>query len=302
MVISFKSGFIAIIGSSNVGKSTLINTIIGEKVSIVTPKPQTTRNRIVGIKNLPQGQLIFMDTPGIHLTRKKINVHLVKTAQSVFRESDIILVMVEATQSLPGDEFDYVRKGLQKIKKPVFLLINKIDLIEKRALLPLIDAFRTFPHFREIIPISALTGSGVDQLEKSLLNYLPEGPRFFPENMYTDQSERFLTAEIIREKTFFLVRKEIPYSIAVEVNEFKERGNGVVFIRASIWVEKPSQKGILIGKQGRMLKEIGKRSREEIEKILNCKVYLDLWVTVKKNWTLNKAMIMQSLKSDYQVV
>jgi len=302
MVISFKSGFIAIIGSSNVGKSTLINTIIGEKVSIVTPKPQTTRNRIVGIKNLPQGQLIFMDTPGIHLTRKKFNVHLVKTAQSVFRESDIILVMVEATQSLPGDEFDYVRKGLRKIKKPVFLLINKIDLIEKRALLPLIDAFRTFTHFREIIPISALTGSGVDQLEKSLLNYLPEGPRFFPENVYTDQSERFLAAEIIREKTFLLVRKEIPYSIAVEINEFKERRDGVVFIRVSVWVEKQSQKGILIGKQGRMLKEIGKRSREEIEKFLNCKVYLDLWVTVKKNWTLNKTMIMQSLKSNYQVV
>ena len=295
MTASFKSGFIAIIGPPNVGKSTLINTIVGEKVSIVTPKPQTTRNRILGIKNLPQAQLIFVDTPGIHLAQKKFNVYLVEIARAAFKECDIILVMIEAPKPLVGEEFDYVRKSLNNIEKPVFLLINKIDLIEKTELLPLIDEYRTLFPFQEIIPISALNGSGVDQLEETLLNYLPEGPRFFPEDMYTDQTERFLVAEIIREKIFILLRKELPYSVAVEINEFKERNDGLVFIRASIWVEKQSQKGIVIGNQGRMLKEIGKRAREEIERVLNKKVYLDLWVTVKKRWTLNDAAIKQSL-------
>ena len=295
MATSFRSGFIAIVGPPNVGKSTLLNTIIGKKVSIVTPKPQTTRNRIVGIKNLPRGQLIFVDTPGIHLARKKFNVHLVEIAQAVFRESDIILMMVEVPKPIPGEEFNYVRKGLQKIKKPVFLLINKIDVIEKAALLPLIDEYRSLFPFREIIPVSALIGSGVKCLEKSLLDYLPEGPQFFPNDMYTDQPERFLAAEIIREKIFLFLQKEIPYSIAVEVNEFGERNGGVLVIRASVWVEKHSQKGIIIGKQGRMLKKIGKKSREDMEKIFNCKVYLGLWVTVKKRWTQKDSAIKRSL-------
>jgi len=292
---SFKSGFIAIIGSPNVGKSTFLNTIIGEKVSIVTPKPQTTRNRIVGIKNLPQGQLIFVDTPGIHQTRKKFNVHLVETAQAALRECDSILVLVEAQKPQPGDEFNYLKKGLKGLKKPVLLLINKIDLVEKMALLPLIETYQSIFPFQEIIPVSALTGSGVGRVEGSLLNYLPEGPRYFPESMYTDMPERFLAAEIIREKIFLLIRHEIPYSIAVEVNEFNERREGVVMIRASVWVEKQSQKGILIGKRGRMLKEIGIRSREGIERFLNTRVYLDLRVTVKKNWTVNEAFIRHSL-------
>ncbi|HPD61234.1 MAG TPA: GTPase Era [Thermodesulfobacteriota bacterium] len=297
MATPFKVGFIGIIGPPNVGKSTLINTLIGEKISIVTPKPQTTRNRILGIKNLPDAQLIFVDTPGIHPTRKKFNRHLVQTAQAAFRESDLVLVMVEATQATPGNEFLFVVRCLKGFKKPVFLLINKIDLIEKQALLPFIDVYQAIFPFQEIIPLSALHGSGVDHLEKLLLHYLPEGPKYYPDDLYTDQTERFMVAEIIREKIFVLLQQEIPYSIAVAIEEFNERQPGMIFIRAAIWVEKLSQKGILIGKEGKMLREIGKRARKEIENLLQTKVYLELWVTVKKNWTCQEARIKQSLGS-----
>jgi len=292
---SFKSGFIAIVGPPNVGKSTFINAVIGEKVSIVSPRPQTTRNRIVGIKTLSQGQLIFVDTPGTHRTRKRFNRQLVEIARSSFRESDVILVMVEASKPHIDQEFDYLKEELAQTKKPVLLLINKVDLVKKEVLLPLIDAYSGRYHFQEIFPVSSLSGFGVNGVEQSLLDYLPEGPRYFPENMYTDLPERFLAGEIIRERIFFLLQKEVPYSISVEVNQFREGDSGGVFIRASIWVEKNSQKGIIIGKQGRMLKEIGKRSRKEIERFLNRKVYLELWVTVKRNWTLNDAAIRQSL-------
>ena len=297
MTIPFKAGFIGIIGPPNVGKSTLLNTLIGEKISIVTPKPQTTRNRILGIKNLPEAQLIFVDTPGIHHTRKKFNLHLVQAAQAAFRESDLVLVMVEATQAIPQDEFLFVVECLKNFEKPVFLLINKIDLVEKQALLPFIDFYQTTFPFREIIPLSALHGSGVEQLEKFLLSYIPEGPKYYPDDLFTDQTERFMVAEIIREKIFVLLQQEIPYSIAVAIEEFNERKPGVIFIRATIWVEKLSQKGILIGKEGKMLKEIGKRARKEIENLLHTKVYLELWVTVKKNWTQKEARIKQSLAS-----
>lgn len=295
MATPFKSGFIAIIGAPNVGKSTLLNALVGEKVSIVTSKPQTTRNRILGIKNLPQGQLIFVDTPGIHPTRKKFNVRLVEIARAALRDSDIILMMVEAVGPIPEEALRYTKGSLKKTDKPILLLINKIDLIDRRELLPLIDKYQTLFPFREIVPVAALTGSGIDELERSLLNYLPEGPQFFPDDMYTDQAERFLAAEVIREKAFMLLQKEIPYSLAVEVREFSELNDDVVFIRASLWVEKQSQKGILIGKQGRMLKEIGRRARKELETILHSKVYLDLWVTVKKGWTVNDAAITRSL-------
>jgi GTP-binding protein Era len=295
MTVPFKAGFIGIIGPPNVGKSTLLNTLIGEKISIVSPKPQTTRNRILGIKNLPDAQLIFVDTPGIHHTRKKFNRHLVQAAQAAFRESDLVLVMVEATQTMPEDEFLFVVQCLKNFEKPVFLLINKIDLVKKHALLPFIDAYQeTFP-FREIIPLSALHGLGVAQLEIFLLRYLPEGPKYYPGDLFTDQTERFMVAEIIREKIFVLLQQEIPYSIAVAIEEFNERKPGIIFIRATIWVEKLSQKGILIGKDGKMLKEIGKRARKEIENLLQTKVYLELWVTVKKNWTQKEARIKQSL-------
>ena len=297
MTTPFKAGFIGIVGPPNVGKSTLINTLIGEKISIVTPKPQTTRNRILGIKNLPDAQLIFVDTPGIHHTRKKFNRHLVQVAQAAFRESDLVLVMVEATQSMPEDEFLFVVQCLKNFKKPVFLLINKIDLIEKPALLPFIDVYQEIFPFREMIPLSALHGSGVEQLEKFLLSYLPEGPKYYPDDLFTDQTQRFMVSEIIREQIFVLLQQEIPYSISVAIEEFNERRPGLIFIRATIWVEKLSQKGILIGKDGKMLKEIGKRARKEIEHLLQAKVYVELWVTVKKNWTHEEARIKQSLSS-----
>ena len=297
MTTPFKSGFIGIVGPTNVGKSTLLNALIGEKVSIVTPKPQTTRNRILGIKNLPHAQLIFVDTPGIHPAKKKFNLHLMQTTRAAFQESDIVLLMVEATQTVSEDDFSFLLEPLRHCEKKVFLLINKIDLIEKQKLLPLIDSFQTLFPFQEIIPMSALHGAGVEKLENFLLRYLPEGPKYFPEEMYTDQPERFMVAEIIREKIFVFLHREIPYSVAVGIEEFTERKGGGAFIRSSIWVEKPSQKGILIGKDGEMLKKIGKKSREEIENLLNCKVFLELWVTVKKNWTQNEARIRQSLIS-----
>jgi len=297
MTVPFKAGFIGIIGPPNVGKSTLLNTLIGEKISIVTPKPQTTRNRILGIKNLPEAQLIFVDTPGMHNTRKKFNRYLVQAAQTAFRESDLVLVMVEATQAIPQNEFLFVVECLKNFEKPVFLLINKIDLVEKQTLLPLIDAYQEIFPFREIIPLSALHGSGVVQLEIFLLRYLPEGPKYYPDDLFTDQTERFMVAEIIREKIFILLQQEIPYSIAVAIEEFNERKPGIIFIRAVIWVEKLSQKGIVIGKEGKMLKEVGKRARKEIENLLHTKVYLELWVTVKKNWTQKETGIKQSLAS-----
>lgn len=297
MGTGFRSGFVAIIGPPNVGKSTLLNTLIGEKVSIVTPKPQTTRSRIQGVKHLPDGQIIFIDTPGIHETRQKLNHHLVEAAWAALKECDVVLLMVEAGRTQPDEDFSYARNGLAKAAKPVILVINKIDLVEKKALLPLIDTYRTLYPFQEIVPLCALNGSGVEELAECLLKYLPEGPQYFPEETYTDQPERFLVAEIIREKIFLHARQEIPYSTTVEINEFKVRDDGVILIRASIWVEKPSQKGILIGTQGRMLKEIGTRARKDIERLLGEKVFLELWVTVKKNWTGNEAMIRHALKT-----
>ena len=292
----FQSGFITIVGAPNVGKSTLLNALIGEKISIVTPKPQTTRNRILGIKNLPQAQLIFVDTPGIHQTKRKLNKVLVETAKAALRESDIVIVMVEATALEPSDAFAAIVQALRETKVKTVLVINKIDVVEKSVVLPVIEKHTKSLDFQEVIPVSALTGSGVDLLEACLVDYLPEGPRYFPESMYTDQPERFIVAEIIREKVFLQLRKEIPYSVAVEVSEFKERKDGVIYIGASIWVERESQKGILVGKGGGMLKTIGSRARQEMERFLGTKVYLDLWVTIKKNWTQHDAAIKESLR------
>jgi GTP-binding protein Era len=280
----FRSGFVSLIGRPNVGKSTLLNLLLGQKIAIISPKPQTTRNRILGIKNLPSGQIIFLDTPGIHRSGNLLNQSMVRTALATLQEVDVVCLLIEANS--PGhEENDWILENLQKVRKPVFLAINKIDLVPKGNLLSIMEGFSQKRPFEQIIPISAVLGEGVDILVRELLKILPEGPRLFPEDMVTDLPERFLAAELIREKVFHLTREEIPYATAVAVEEFKEREEkNLVVIRAIIQVERETQKGILIGEKGKRLKEIGRLAREEMEALLGVRVFLELWVKVEKNW------------------
>ena len=281
----FKSGFIAIAGRPNVGKSTLLNAILGEKVAITSSKPQTTRNRITGIRNFEDGQFIFLDTPGIHRAKTPLNRFMVKAATSTFGEVDLILFLIEADRGYDADD-GLIIESLREARVPVFLVINKIDLVAKPKLLPLIDRFRGLHDFREIIPVSAATGDGVDRLLELIREVLPEGPKFFPDDMFTDNSERFIAAEIVREKILLLTQREIPYATAVTVDSFKEdEEKNLIRIAATITVEKDSQKGILIGKGGRMLKEIGTQARLEMEKFFAAKIFLELFVRVRKDWT-----------------
>ena len=280
----FKSGFVSLIGRPNVGKSTLLNFLLGEKIAIISPKPQTTRNRILGIKNLTAGQIVFLDTPGIHRSRTGLNRAMVKVALATLQEVDVVCFLIEADRP-DNDENDLILEDLERVGKPVILIINKIDLVPRGNLLPIMARYSQLRSFEQIIPVSALKGDGVDILDAELLKILPEGPKFFPEDMITDLPERFLVAEFIREKVIQLTRDEIPHSAAVEVEEFKEREEkNLVVIKATIQVERESQKGILIGEKGRMLKEIGRLAREEIEAFLGARVFLELWVKVEKNW------------------
>ena len=281
----FKSGFISIIGKTNVGKSTLLNRILGQKITIISAKPQTTRNRILGIKNTPHAQMIFLDTPGIHRAKSKLNRYMVKEATRTYNQVDMVLLLVEANRSI-GDADRFVIETLREVNVPIILAINKIDLFNKDSILLTIDRFRELYDFEESIPISALKGSGIDPLLVEIEKLLPFGPRYFPEEMITDISERFIVAEIIREKVFHLTSFEVPYSVAVVIDDFKEKeGINTVVIRATIHVEQPSQKGILIGKRGSMLKEIGRMARIDVENLLGAKVYLELWVKVEKGWS-----------------
>ncbi len=280
----FKSGFIALIGRPNAGKSTLLNRLLGQKLAIISSKPQTTRNRILGVKNHPEGQIIFLDTPGIHHSKSRLNQFMVKTALTTYNEVDGICLLIEADHA-DNAENDFILQTLKEITKPVLLLINKIDLVSKEVLLPMIERYSQRRPFVEIIPISALKGDGIDLLLQELVKILPEGPRLFPEDMITDMPERFLAAELIREKIFQMTREEIPYATAVQVEEFKEREEkNLIVIKAIIQVERESQKGIVIGRKGEMLKEIGKQARSEMEALLGAKVFLELWVKVEKNW------------------
>jgi GTP-binding protein Era len=280
----FKSGFVSIIGRPNAGKSTLLNFLLGEKIAIISNKPQTTRNRILGIKNHAAGQIIFLDTPGIHRSRSRLNQSMVKVALATYNEVDAICFLIEADRA-DNDENDFILETLPRVEKPVLLVINKIDLISKNDLLPIMERYSRLRSFEQIIPTSALLGDGVDILVNELLKILPEGPKLFPEEMITDLPERFLAAELIREKVIRLTREEIPYATAVVIEEFKEReGKNLIVIKAAIQVERDSQKGILIGGKGRMLKEIGFLARKEIEALLGARVFLELWVKVEKNW------------------
>lgn len=288
---AFRSGFVTIIGRPNVGKSTLLNTILGEKIAIVSDKPQTTRNKILGVKNLPGAQVIFLDTPGIHRPRHKLNEYMVKTALNTLDDVDIIIFMVEAGEpSGTGDR--YIVDLLRKVTKPVYLLINKVDRIQKSILLPQIEEYRELYKFEEIFPVSALYGDNIENLLKYIIRQLPEGPQYFPEDVATDQPMRFIAAELIREKIFQLTYHEIPYSVAVGIEDFKEgEDKNLAIIRAVIFVERGSQKGIIIGKGGAMLKKIGQLAREELEAIMGIKVFLELWVKVKEGWQSDERVL-----------
>jgi len=278
----FRSGYVSIIGRPNVGKSTLLNAILGEKIAIVTPKPQTTRNKIVGIKSLPEAQIIFMDTPGIHRPRHKLGEAMVKTAMEALNEVDIILFMVEPKEPDRGDMV--VINLINKIRSPVLLIINKIDTVKKADILPVMDQYKTLSQFKEIIPVSAKKGDGIGVLLKRICDYLPQGPPYYPDDLVTDQLERFMVSEIIREKIMELTVEELPYSAAVEVNNWTEREDGLVSVSCNIYVEREGQKAIIIGSKGEMLKSIGSAARVDIEKLLQTKVFLELWVKVRKNW------------------
>ncbi len=281
---TFKSGFVSIIGRPNVGKSTLMNQLIGEKVAIMSNKPQTTRNRIQTVLTTEDFQAVFIDTPGIHTPKNKLGEFMVKSAITTLNEVDVIFYLVEAEAFIGKLDEDIIER-LKHIDTPVFLCINKIDSVPKETLLETIDLYRKAYDFKEIIPISAYEGVNLDAILKTMPQYLPEGPQFFPSDMLTDQPERQIVAEIIREKALHLLDKEIPHGIAVEIESMKKREESdVVDIEATIVCERDSHKRIIIGKQGQMIKQIGTKARYDIERLLGSKIYLTLWVKIKKNW------------------
>ena len=286
----YKSGFVAVIGRPNVGKSTLINHIIGQKIAIMSDKPQTTRSRIQCIFNMEDAQMIFLDTPGIHKPKHKLGEYMLRAAEGTLKEVDVIFFVVDATEKFGGGE-KYIIERLNSTQRPVILVINKLDLIEREQSLPIISSYSDKYNFAAVVPISALDGTNVDNLIIEAKKYLPEGPQYYPTDMVTDQPERLIIAELIREKLLHSTEDEVPHSIAVDIDEMKKRNNGDTYIRATIYVERDSQKGIIIGKNGEMLKNIGKLARPEIEMLLGTKVYLDLWVKVKKNWRNSQGAI-----------
>ncbi|ASN05198.1 GTPase Era [Virgibacillus necropolis] len=280
---SFKSGFIAIIGRPNVGKSTFMNKVIGQKIAIMSDKPQTTRNKIQGVLTEKDAQLVFIDTPGIHKPKHRLGDFMVKIAENTLNEVDAILFMINAKEGYgKGDQ--YILDRLQEVKRPVYLIINKIDLIHPDELFPLIEKYKDKHSFEEVIPISALEGNNVNHLLDVVKKKLPEGPQYYPEDQVTDHPERFIIGELIREKVLQLTHEEIPHSIAVVIENIEKRESNAIFIQATIVTERSTQKGILIGKQGSMLKNIGKNARKDIESLLGSKVYLELWIKVKKDW------------------
>jgi GTP-binding protein Era len=295
-----KSGFVALVGRPNVGKSTLLNYLVGQKVAIMSNKPQTTRNRIQGVYTTEEGQIIFLDTPGIHKPHHKLGDYMVRTAINTLQEVDVVCLLVDATESKgTGDQF--VIDQLRKVKTPVFLLINKLDAIPKEKLLEIIESYKDTYPFQEIIPISALKGDNVERLRNLIFEHLPEGPLYYPADQVTDHPERFIAAELIREKVLHLTREEVPHSVAVEVEQMEYREEkDMLVIHAVIYTERTSQKGILIGKNGEMLKEIGKRARFDIERLFGSKTYLELWIKVKEDWRNRDVMLRNFGFSDME--
>ena len=280
----YKSGFVTLIGRPNVGKSTLMNQIIGQKIAITSDKPQTTRNRIQTVYTCEDGQIIFVDTPGIHKAKNKLGEYMVTVAERTLNEVDVILWLVEPSTFIGAGE-RHIAEQLTRVKTPIILVINKIDTVKKEEILAFIAAYKDVCSFAEIVPVSALNGENKENLMKAIFNYLPEGPQFYDEDTITDQPERQIVAELIREKALRLLDEEIPHGIAVSIESMKERKKGnIVDIDATIVCERDSHKGIVIGKQGAMLKKIGTLARQEIENLLDMKVNLQLWVKVKKDW------------------
>ncbi|MFO7605526.1 MAG: GTPase Era [Desulfurivibrionaceae bacterium] len=288
-----KSGIVALVGPPNVGKSTLLNCLLGQKISIVSPKPQTTRNRILGIVNGPDHQIVMLDTPGIHEAHSPLNIEMVRIALESLAEVDVILFMIDVTMPLPTPKKDLTRY-LTGAGKPAILLINKIDLESREKLLPILNAYEKLYPFEAIIPVSAKDADGTDILLKEVLARLPVGPRLYPEDIPTDSSERFIVSEIIREKIFLQTRQEIPYSTAVTIDRFhEEEHKKLVTIDATIHVEQKSQKGIVIGKNGAMLKKIGTAARHDIANLIGRKIMLKLWVKVDKDWSRNPRFLKE---------
>lgn len=287
-----KSGFVSIVGRPNVGKSTLLNTVIGHKIAIVSEKPQTTRTRIQGILTDKAGQIIFIDTPGIHKPKHLLGEYMVEVSTRSLEEVDLIYYMTDVTRPFGGGE-QYIVNQLKEASVPIFLLVNKIDLAAASEVEEFTRSFTGQMSFAEVIPLSAVQRTNVDRLLSTTYSYLPEGPLYYPEGDLTDQPVSFIAAELIREKALLLTRDEVPHSLAVEVEEFKNEVRGKIYLRAVIYTERDSQKGIIIGKNGQMLKTIGEQARQDIELMLGNPVYLDLWVKVKKNWRDNENNLKQ---------
>jgi len=288
----FRSGFVSVIGRPNVGKSTLINNLIGQKIAIMSDKPQTTRNKIMCVLHLPDAQILFLDTPGIHKPLHKLGEYMLKTAENTLREVDVVLFVVDATEP-PGAGEEYILERLAGIKTPVILGINKIDKIGRPQILPVIQRYAGRREFAAIVPFSALAHTNLDDLVTEIKKHLPPGPKYYPDDTINDQPERLLIAELIREKVLRLTREEIPHAVAVDIEEFVTRPNDYLYIRAVIYVERESQKGIVIGAGGQILKEAGRLARADIENLLGSKSYLDLWVKVKKDWR-NRPGVLKS--------
>lgn len=280
----FYSGFVSLIGRPNVGKSTLMNCLIGEKIAITSHKPQTTRNKITSILTKDDFQCVFLDTPGIHKPKSKLGEYMVRSAETTFGEVDLVLMLIEPTTEIqPMDQ--YVLERIKNVKTPVVLVINKIDTVERDTLLEVIAAYSKLHDFAEVVPISAMKDRNTDELLRVIKKYLPEGPQYFPEDMVTDQPERQIVSEIIREKALYLLQDEVPHGIAVEIMSMKKRPEqDIVDIEATIYCERESHKGIIIGKQGSMLKRIGSTARYDMQRLLGSPIYLQLWVKVKKDW------------------
>lgn len=290
----FKSGFVAIVGRPNAGKSTLMNQVIGQKIAIMSDKPQTTRNKIHGVYTTDDVQIVFLDTPGITKPNSKLGNYMLKAAESAFNEVEAILFLTDVTEPIGGGD-RYIIEQLKKVKDtPVFLVLNKIDKIHPDEMLPVIDKYSKLMNFTEVVPVSALNGNNVNALLEQVSRYLEEGPMYYPADQITDHPEQFVCAELIREKLLQLTREEIPHSIAVEIESMSVADNGLVNIGAVIFVERDSQKGIIIGKSGALLKEVGKLARIDMERLLGSKIFLELWVKVNKDWR-NRESILKTL-------